>query len=52
MEEGSLAGHKMTQHRRSAEVIRSWKTLATGEEPQTYRMAFPAKEGPQICPVE
>ena len=42
----------MIQHGSVAEEIRSWKTLATGEEPRMYRMAFLAKGGPRICPLE
>ena len=38
MADGSLAGHRMTQHGRAAE--------STGEEPLTYHMAFPDKGGP------
>ena len=48
----SLAGHKITQHGKAAEARRIWKTSATGEEPRTYCMAFPAKGGPWSCPVE
>ena len=49
---GSLAGHRMTQHGKAAEERCSLKTLATGEDPRTYRMAFPDKGGPRSCPVE
>ena len=47
-----MASHMMTQHGHAAEAQWSWKTSATGEEPRTYLMAFPAKVGPQSCPVE
>ena len=33
-------------------MVERWKTSATGEEPRTYLMAFLAKGGPWICPVE
>ena len=49
---GYLAVHRITQHGLSTEERRIWKTSATGEEPQTYHMAFPAKGGPRSCPVE
>ena len=52
MAAGSLAGHKMTQHGRASEARWSWKTLAMGEEPRTYRMEFLAKGVIWICPVE
>ena len=52
MAEGSLAGHKMTQHGQAAEARRRWKTSYTEEESQTYHVAFPAKGGPQRCLVE
>ena len=42
----------MTQHGRSAERRRQWTTLAVGSCPKSYRMSFPAKGGPQKCPVE
>ena len=42
----------MTQHGRAAESRRSWKTSDTGEDPQMYCMAFPAKGFPQSCLVE
>ena len=48
----SLAGHMMTQHGKAAEERWSWETLSTGEEPQTYGMAFPSKGGLRSCPVE
>ena len=41
----SLAPHRVTQHGRAAEERWSWEDLATGGEPQTYRMAFPTKGG-------
>ena len=50
--EGYVAGHQMTQHGRAAEVRRSWKISTTGENPWTYRMAFPFKGGPRRYPVE
>ena len=52
MAEGSLARHRMTHYGRAAEERRSWKNSATGEEPRTYCMAFPAKGFPRVCPVE
>ena len=52
MEAGYLAGHKMIQHGRAAEETRSWKISSTRKDPWTYCMAFPAKGGPRICPVE
>ena len=52
MAEGSLASQLMTQHGRVAETRRSWRTLAAGAGPRTFRMSFPAKGGPRSCPVE
>ena len=52
MAAGSLAGHKMTQNGQEGEAIRIWKTLSTGEDPRTYRMAFLSMGGPLSCPVE
>ena len=52
MAAGSLEGHKMTQHGRASEYIRIWKTSAMGEEPWTYRMAFPSKGVPRSCLME
>ena len=49
---GYMAGHQMTQYWQATEVQQNWKTLAPGEEPRTYRMAFPAKVGLQSCPVK
>ena len=48
----SMASHMMTQHGRVAEARRSWITASTGDGPQTYQMAFPAKGVPRSCPVE
>ena len=50
MAAGYLAGRSMTQHGRVAEEIRIWKNLATGEEPQTYRMAFNGQGRPVELP--
>ena len=47
-----MGGQNMTQHGRSAEARRSWKTSAMGEETRAYGMKFQAKGGPRICPVE
>ena len=52
MAAGSLAGHSMPDHGLVEEEIWSWKTSATGEEPQTYCMAFLAKGVPRSFPVE
>ena len=52
MEVGSLAGHRMIQHGQAAEERWIWEASATGGEPQTYRLDFPTKGGPQSCPVE
>ena len=49
---GSLDGHRMTHHGRAEESIWCWKTLAMGEELQTYCMDFTAKGGTQSCPLE
>ena len=49
---GYMAIHLMTQHGWVAEAQRIWRTLAIGDEPQTYQMAFLANGGPQSCPVE
>ena len=42
---GSMLGHMKTKHGQAAEDSWSWTILVTGEEPCTYRMAFPAKGG-------
>ena len=42
----------MTQNRRVAEARQSWIAPTTGDGPRTFRMDFPAKGGPQSCPVE
>ena len=52
MATGYMASHMMTQHGQVAEARQSWKNLVTGEEPLTYRMAFPAKGGPRSFLVE
>ena len=52
MAAGSLEIHQMTQHGRVAEARRSWRTLATGNGPRTFWMAFPAKGGLKSCLVE
>ena len=49
---GSVVGHKMNHYGRAAEAQRIWKTLAMGEDPRKYCMAFPAKGGPRSCLVE
>ena len=49
---GSLSIHMMTQHGRAARRRRQWTPLATGSGPQSYRISFSAKGGPQKCPVE
>ena len=48
---GSLSSHMMTQHRRAVEIRRQWSTSAAGIGPETYKMYFPAKGGPQKCLV-
>ena len=45
MMSGSMEGHIKTQHVQAAEERWSCTTSAMGEEPQTYRMAFPDKGG-------
>ena len=52
MEAGSLASHRVTHNGRAEEERWSWEDSSTGGEPQTYRMAFPTKGGPQSCLVE
>ena len=37
---------------RAAGQQRQWTTQAAGRVPQVYWMSFPAKGGPQTCPVE
>ena len=49
---GSLVSHLMTQNGRVAEARWSWRTPAAGDGAWAFRMAFPAKGGPQSCPVE
>ena len=52
MAAGSLVSHRVTQHGQVAEEQWIWEALATGGEPQKYRMAFPTKGEMQSCPVE
>ena len=40
------------QHVRAVEGRQSWAAVPLGEEPRTYRMAFPTAGGPQNYPVE
>ena len=49
---GLMAGHMKTQHGRATEEIWSWAASPLGEEPRTYRKAFPTNGGPQSFPVE
>ena len=49
---GSLEIHLMTKHGRVAEPRRRFITPAARAGPRTFRMTFPAKGGPQSCPVE
>ena len=49
---GSLAGHMRTQHARAMEGRRSWAAAPLGEEPRTYRMAFPTAGGTRNFPGE
>ena len=51
LEVGYLSSHLMTQHGREAGRRRQWNTPAVGSGPWSYRMSFPAKGGPQKCPV-
>ena len=48
---GSLSSHLMTQHVRAAGRRRQWNTPSAVSGPQSYRMSFPAKGGPQKFPV-
>ena len=52
MSEGSLEGHRMTQHRQATEERQRWKNSATGKETCMYRMVFPEKGGPRSCLVK
>ena len=52
MAAGSLASQRMTQHGQATDQRWSWEASDTGGEPQTYRLDFPTKGGPQSCPVE
>ena len=49
---GYLSSRLMTQHGRAAGRRRQCTTLAVGRGPQSCRMSFPAKGGPQKFPVE
>ena len=49
---GSLSIHLMTQHGKAVGKRRQWTTPAAGRGPQSCRMSFPAKGGPQKWPVE
>ena len=49
---GSLLSHLMTQHERAAGRRQQWTTPAAVRGPQSYRISFPEKGGPQKCPVE
>ena len=46
MAAGLLASHRMTNRGQAKEEMWSWEASAKGGDPQTYRMAFPAKGGP------
>ena len=48
----SLSSHLMTQHGREEGRRRQWTTPAVGRGPQSYKMSFPEKGGPQKCLVE
>ena len=48
---GSLASHRMTQHGQAKEERWSLEALATGGDPQMYRLAFPTKVWPKSFPV-
>ena len=49
---GSMAGHLKTLHGQAAEERLIFAASPPGEEPQTYRMAFPTAGDPRSCPVE
>ena len=49
---GSLASHRVTQHRRAAKEWSIWEASTTRGQPYTYQMALPTKGGPWSCPVE
>ena len=51
MSDVSLAGHMKARNGRAAEERCIWKTSATGEEPQMYRMSFLDKGGKRSCSV-
>ena len=48
---GSMSSHLMTRHGKAAARWQLW-TPQAGRGPRTYKMSFPAKEGPRRCPVE
>ena len=52
MAAGLLEYHQMTQNGQTKEERCSWDTSATGDDPQTYQLAFLIKGGPRSCPVE
>ena len=53
MPKGSLVMHCQTQHGMARGGLGPEGDEADrGDEPRTYRMAFPAKAGPRPCPVE
>ena len=47
-----MAGHMRTQHGQAEEEIWGWSASHPGEEPWTYRIAFPTTGGPRSCPIE
>ena len=50
---GSLVTHRQTQNRVAKGGLGSEEGGSDGgDEPRTYRMAFPARAGPRPCPVE
>ena len=52
MAKGSLVAHRQTQHGvAKGRLGQEGKEEAGGDEPRTYRMAFPAKAGPRPRPV-
>ena len=49
---GYMSSHLKTRHGKVAGQRRQWTTPEEVRVPQEYRMSFPAKGGPQKCPVE
>ena len=53
VENVSLVAHLQNQHGvAKGRLGQEFNEEAGGNKPRTYRMTFPAKDGPRPCPVE